>query len=257
MEQDIKITIITPSFNVESTLKDTLNSVDSQTYKNIEHLIIDGNSTDNTLEVFKANKNLKSMIISEPDNGLYDAINKGILMASGEVIGILNADDVFHDENVISKIMEQFVTNKNLDAMYGNIIFTKKLDLSKIVRFYKANKWNPNRFAWGFMPPHPSFFCKKELFNSFGLYKLDYKIAADYELLIRFIYVNKIKVKYLSMTTTIMRIGGISTNGIKSNIILNSEILKACKANNLYSNYLMIYSKYFFKIFDLLVFIKR
>ncbi len=257
MKPNIKVTIITPSFNVESTIKDTLNSVGFQTYKNIEHLIVDGNSTDKTLEVFQTNKNLTSTIISEPDNGLYDAINKGILMASGEVIGILNADDVFYDENVISRIVDQFDVNENLDAVYGNIIFTKKLNLNKTVRVYNSAKWNLNKFAWGFMPPHPSFFCKKEVFNRLGLYKLDYKIAADYELLIRFIHVNKIKVRYLSMITTVMRTGGISTNGIKSNITLNREILKACKANNLYSNYLMIYSKYFFKIFDLLIFYRK
>lgn len=243
-----KISIITPTFNVEKTLQDTLNSVVSQTYTNIEHIIVDGCSSDKTIELLNLYDNKNAIILSEKDKGLYDAINKGINLASGEIIGILNADDIFFDNEVIANIVDSFNLDADLQAIYGNIVFVNKSN--KVIRKYNANRWNSDKFRWGFMPPHPSFFCKKLVFQKFGYYEIDYKISADFELLIRFIFTNRINVRYVPITTTIMRMGGVSTKGIRSVIILNREILKACKKNSIYTNYLMLYSKYFKKVFE-------
>jgi glycosyltransferase involved in cell wall biosynthesis len=178
---------------------------------------------------------------------MYDALNKGIELASGDIIGILHSDDSFYNENVISKIVLAF-ENSNIDSVFGDIVFISNKIQNKIVRIYSANKWRPFMFAFGMMPPHPSFFCKSEVFKKYGVYKIDYKIASDFEILIRFFLVLKIRYKYLPMITTKMRLGGKSTKNINSNFILNREIKRACEENGIYTNYFMIYSKYLFKI---------
>jgi glycosyltransferase involved in cell wall biosynthesis len=243
-----KVSIITPTYNVEKTINDTLNSIMNQTYREIEHIIVDGNSKDNTINIINGYKNINSKIIIENDKGLYDAINKGIKIATGDIIGILNADDIFYNNRVIEDVVEKFEIETCLDAIYANIIFIKDNNPNKTIRNYNSKYWKPIKFAWGNMPPHPSFFCKKRIYEELGLYKLNYKIAADYELLIRYLYIHKINVKYVDIITTKMRIGGISTSGIRSILLLNKEILRACKENRIYTNYFMLYSKYFFKI---------
>jgi glycosyltransferase involved in cell wall biosynthesis len=245
------VSIITVSYNNFKTVSDTIRSVLNQTYPDIEYIIIDGSSTDGTAELINSYGNRISKFISEPDNGIYDAINKGIRLATGSIVGVLNSDDFFHDNFVIDKIAGTFKMHE-IDAVFGDAQFVDPDNISRIVRNYTSKHFNPGKFKYGFMPAHPSFYVKRELFEKLGYYKVDYKIAADFELLIRFLYINKIKYMYLEMPFLFMRTGGISNKSIRSKYILNKEILRACKENGLQTNYLFVYSKYFTKMFEYL-----
>jgi glycosyltransferase involved in cell wall biosynthesis len=246
---ELKISIITVCYNAEETIEKTILSILSQSYSNIEYIVIDGLSHDNTMSIVRAYKEKIAHVLSEEDNGMYDGINKGIRLATGEVIGILNADDVLASNDVIRQIANEFINNSNLDSIFGDVAFFN--NYGKKLRYYSSRKWNPNKFVWGYMPAHPSFYCKRELFDNLGLYRTDFIIGADYELLIRFLKLNKCSYKYLQFQMVNMRIGGISTRGLTSIIKINQEILKACEINGLRSNYFMLYSKYFTKIFEL------
>lgn len=244
----MKVSIITVVYNSVGTIRRALESVSSQDYPNIEHIVVDGASTDGTTEIIKEHSS-RVKLISEKDDGLYDAMNKGISLASGDIIGILNADDFFFNDNVITRIVSGMLSEK-ADAIIADVLFVNSNDENKIIRKYSAKNWKPTRFAWGFMPPHPSFFAKRTLFEKHGLYRTNYTIGADYELLIRLFLIQRIKWSYLPMITTKMLLGGISTKGIKSVITLNKEIYMACKENGIYTNYVMIYSKYLIKPFE-------
>jgi glycosyltransferase involved in cell wall biosynthesis len=248
---NLSVSIITVSYNSVGTIRDTINSVLFQTYKNIEYIIIDGSSVDGTIELVQSFGKRISKFISQPDDGIYEAINKGIKIASGDIIGILNSDDFFYDNLVIEKIVNSFLEN-DIDAVIGDVQFVDPEKTSKIVRYYSSRHFNSRKFKYGFMPAHPSFYVKKELFEKFGFYKTDYKIAADYELLIRFLYINKIRYKYIEMPFVSMRTGGVSNKSFYSNIILNKEIVRACKENGINTNYILVYSKYFSKMFELI-----
>ncbi len=248
----MKISIITVVYNNAATIGQTIASVLEQDYPDIEYIIIDGKSTDGTMDIVRSYGEQISQVVSEQDQGIYDAMNKGIRMATGSVVGILNADDFFYDKHVVSAIADAFLEDEDLEATIADIVFVKEDEQEKVLRHYSAGKWRPSKFAWGYMPPHPSFFCKRTLFGKFGYYQIDYKIAADYELLIRFLLVNKIRFRYLPLITTKMRMGGASTRNLNSIITLNREIKRGCTENKIYTNYLMIYSKYFFKPFEFL-----
>jgi glycosyltransferase involved in cell wall biosynthesis len=243
------ISIITVSLNSEGTIIDTIRSVLSQTYPDIEYIVIDGSSSDGTVELIKSFGTRISKCISEPDNGIYDAINKGIRLSTGNIIGILNSDDFFYDKNVIQKVAAAFEKNE-IDAVYGDVQFVDPVYNSKIVRYYSSKHFNPKKFKFGFMPAHPSFYVKRECYEKLGYYKTDYKIGADFELLVRFLYIHKITSKYLEIPFVSMRTGGISSKSIRSNISLNGEIARACRENGLSTNYFFIYSKYLTKIFE-------
>jgi glycosyltransferase involved in cell wall biosynthesis len=245
----LKVSIITATYNSASTIRDTLESVANQTYKDIEHIIVDGLSNDETLEIVREYPHV-AKIISEPDQGIYDAINKGIQLAQGEVVGILNSDDFLSSNFVITKIVESF--NEDTDAIIADITFVSPSDVSKTIRYYSSKNWRPNLFRWGFMPPHPSFYLRKEYYDNFGLYKNSYKIAADYELLIRMLYINKLNYKYINLQTVTMRTGGVSTENFMSRYTLNKEIIKACAENGIYTNMIMLVLKYFIKVFEFL-----
>ena len=245
----MKVSIITVSYNSVSTISDTINSVLSQTYSDIEYIIIDGHSTDGTIELINSFGDRISKFISEPDKGMYDAINKGIKISSGDIIGILHSDDFFYDNLVIEKIAKEF-EDTNIDAVYGDVLFVSPVDTSKIVRYYSSRLFNSEKFKFGYMPAHPSFYVKRELYDKLGYYKTDYKIAADFELLIRFIHINKINHKYIEMPFVKMRTGGVSNNSIFSRITLNKEISRACNENGIKTNFFKIYSKYITKIFE-------
>lgn len=246
----MKISIITVVWNNAATIKDAINSVLNQTYKNIEYIIIDGTSTDGTVEIVQSYGNKITKFISEKDKGLYDAMNKGIKLAIGDVVGILNSDDFYIDEFVIEKIVKEF-EEKSVDSVYADLVFVKSENLEKIIRYYDSSYFNPSKFAYGWMPAHPTFFVKREIYIKYGLFKTDYKIAADYELLTRFLAKNKISYSYIKEPIVKMRIGGASTSGIKSNYILNKEIIRACKENDIYTNWVMVLSKYPKKILGL------
>jgi len=245
----LRVSIITVSYNNVGTIADTINSVLSQSYANIEYIIIDGASSDGTTELVTSFGQRISKFISAPDTGMYDALNKGIGLATGDIVGILNSDDFFHDNNVIEKVVSAF-DESDIDAVFGDVQFVDPVKTSKIVRYYSSKKFNSSRFRFGYMPAHPSFYVRRELFEKIGYYKTDYKIAADFELVIRFLFINKVKYKYLEMPFISMRMGGLSNKTISSNYILNKEIARACKENGIKTNFIFIYSKYFTKIFE-------
>ncbi|HZX74425.1 MAG TPA: glycosyltransferase family 2 protein [Cyclobacteriaceae bacterium] len=246
----MKISLITVSYNSAATIGDSIHSILSQDYKDIEYIVVDGNSKDGTVEIVKSFGDQITWM-SEPDKGIYDAMNKGLKMATGDIIGILNSDDFYSDQTIISAVAKEF-KDETLDAVYADLIVVDPQNLKKVVRTYSSKKWYPEKFARGFMPAHPTFFVRKKYYEKLGLFKTDYKIAADYELLIRFLYVNKLKYKYMPLTMVVMRKGGASSSGLKSNLILNQEIMRACKENGISTNYLRIYSKYFIKLFELI-----
>jgi glycosyltransferase involved in cell wall biosynthesis len=245
----MKVSIITVSYNSAGTISDTINSVLSQTYNDIEYIIIDGHSTDGTIELINSFGNRISKFVSEPDKGIYDAINKGIKLSSGDIIGILNSDDFFYDNNVIEKVAKEFSDNI-IDAVFGDVQFINPNDTSRIKRYYSSKFFNTEKFRFGYMPAHPSFYVRRQLYEKLGYYKTDYKIAADFELLIRFMYINQIKHKYIEMPFVKMRTGGVSNKSIFSRFRLNREIAKACNENGIKTNFFKIYSKYITKIFE-------
>lgn len=243
----MKVSIITTTFNSAATVGSTLESVQNQTHPHIEHIVVDGASTDDTLAIVRSFPHVAETV-SEPDDGLYDAINKGIRISTGDVIGILNSDDFFPDNRVVEKIVEGF--DAGTDAVFGDIAFIRPDNLKKVVRLYSSKKFSPAKFAWGYMPAHPSFYARKELYETFGLYKPDYKIAADYELLMRFIYRYKISYRYINQVLVYMRTGGISNKNWLSRYVLNKEIIRACRENGVRTNMAVLSIKYINKIFE-------
>ena len=246
----MKISIITTTYNSAATVKDTLLSVNEQPYHDIEHIIVDGASKDNTLEIVKEFGKRVAKLISEPDKGIYDAMNKGIRAATGDVIGILNSDDFFSSNDVLSVVAKTFQENK-IDALYGDVHFVNPDNLNKKVRYYSSKLFKPSLFRLGFMPAHPSFYMKRECYQKHGLYSLDYKIASDYDLLIKYLYKERINYQYLEKDFVTMRTGGISTKNIHSRLLLNKEIIKACRKYGIKTNLFLLSLKYFYKIFEL------
>lgn len=249
----MKISIITATYNSGSTLRDTIESVINQTYKDIEYIIVDGASKDNTLDIareYEPRFEGKMRIISEPDKGIYDAMNKGIAAANGDVIGILNSDDFYTSNNVLSKINNTFETN-DVDAVYGDIHFVNDDNLGKCVRYYSSKGFKPWKMRMGWMPAHPSFYCKKEIYNKYGTFDCSFKIGADFDNLLRLIFVNKIKTKYIALDCVTMRTGGASTSGVSSHKQIFKDHMKAYRKNNIYSNYLFESLRYISKAIDL------
>ena len=249
----MKVSLVTVTFNSDQTLRDTIQSVFNQTYSDIEYIIIDGLSKDNTVDIIrKYEPQFQGRLkwISERDNGLYDAMNKGIRMSTGDIVGIINSDDFYHRRDIISRVAEAF-KNEETQAVYGDVRFVNPDNLNRTVRYYSSRNFSPNRFRYGFMPAHPTFFTYRKYFEKFGYYKIDYHIAADYELLIRFLYVHRLKSKYLSLDFMKMRTGGASTASIKSNILLNKEIVRACSENGIWTCMPLLFLKYFIKVFEL------
>lgn len=247
----MKISIITVCYNSEHNLQDCINSIKKQVHGDIEYIIIDGNSTDKTMSVINHNENIVNLFLSEPDNGLYDAMNKGLSLATGDVVGFLNSDDVYFDENIVETIADTFKKN-DIDCLFGDLVYVKPYNLNKTVRYYSSKNFNPSKFKFGYMPAHPTFYCKKIIYEKFGKFETDYKIAADYEILLRFLKIHKIRYKYIPKVFVKMRTGGISTKSFKSNWILNLEILRACQKHKVKTNLINIYLKYFDKIFELI-----
>lgn len=246
----MKVTIITVCYNSATHIEDAINSVLEQDYADIEHIVIDGNSRDGTQRILEKYNDKLAYWTSEPDHGIYDAMNKGIKKATGDVIGILNSDDFYFDNQVISKVAKAF-SDQSTEAVFGDLIFVDPKDLNRTVRTYSSKNWHPDKFSRGYMPAHPTFFVKREFYEKHGLFETDYEIAADYEMLIRLLYVYKLKYTYLPIKMVKMRRGGVSSNGIKSNIILNNEIIRACRKHGIKTNALKIYPKYFRKVFEL------
>lgn len=250
----MKISLITATYNSGRVLRTTLESVLKQTYSDIEYIIIDGASKDNTMDLvheYEPLFNGRIKWLSEPDKGIYDAMNKGIRMATGDIVGIINSDDFYHRTDVLSRVAEAF-EEPGVQAVYGDVRFVHPGDLDKTIRYYSSKVFSPKLFRYGFMPAHPTFFTYKKYFEEFGYYKTDYKIAADYELLVRFLYVHKLQAKYLSLDFMKMRTGGVSTASVRSNILLNKEIVRACRENGLWTCFPLLLMKYAVKVFELI-----
>lgn len=245
------ISLITVTYNSGSTLFSTFQSILSQTYPDIEYIVIDGASNDGTVSVIQEFEPLfkgKLKWISEPDNGLYDAINKGLYMAIGEVVGILNSDDFFTKSDILEQVAQAFEMDNKLDAVYGDVHFVNSTDLARPIRYYSSKIFRPSLMKLGFMPAHPTFYCRKSCYEKYGLYKTDFKIAADFDLLLRFIYVHHISLKYLPLDMVTMRVGGASTNGLKSHVCIMKEHLRSFKENGLKSNFFLLSLRYFYKL---------
>lgn len=245
----MKISILTVCYNSAATIEKTILSVASQSYKNIEYIVVDGNSKDDTVLVITKHEDKITQWISEPDKGLYDAMNKGIALATGNLIGILNSDDTFHSNTVIEEIVK-FHQKNDVEASVGDIVQYRQN--GKIIRLYSSKYWNPEKLIIGFMPPHPSIFIKATLFDKFGNYDLGFTIGADYELITRFFLKNKISWKYSGITTTSMLVGGLSSSGTSSYKLITKEIQKALTMNGIEFSPLKIKMRFFLKIIGFL-----
>jgi glycosyltransferase involved in cell wall biosynthesis len=213
--QDLKISLITVTFNVENTVHRCIQSVITQKYKNVEHIIIDGGSTDNTISIINQYKNHIHHFISEPDKGIYDAMNKGIKLASGNIIGTLNADDTFADDSILSSVADAF-GHQNVDIIYGDLDYVD--GRNKVIRKWRSKNYFPGMFNWGWMPAHPTFYCRRELFHTFGYYSLEYGTAADYEIMVRFMHFHKINAFFIKKVMVKMKVGGISNKSYSNRV---------------------------------------
>ena len=261
----MKISLITACYNSAKTIKTAIDSVLSQKGVEIEYIVVDGGSKDGTVDLLKSYEpkfNGWMRWISEPDKGMYDAINKGIKMATGDVVGILNADDVLASDDTLAHIVSAFNTDSyplapdssRIDAVYADIRFVREgeaveaLRGAKTVRYCSAAKWRPWMFRFAAMVPHPSFYVRRECFERLGGYSLDYRICADFELELRYLYLAKLRAAYLPECVVVMRMGGMSTAGWRSNVLINREDLRALRAHGIWSCLPLIYLKYLFKI---------
>lgn len=245
----MKISLITVTYNSAQTLKDTFESVLAQTYSDLEYIVVDGASKDQTVDLIKAYEPKfqgKMRWVSEKDNGLYDAINKGIRMATGDIVGLLHSDDFFTSPHVLQQVAVAFTSD--LDAVYGDVHFVQDKDLAHTVRYYSSKVFKRSLMRLGFMPAHPTFYCRKQCFDRLGYYKTDYKIAADFDLLLRFVYVHNIRLKYLSLDMVTMRLGGASTGGLKSHRQIMKEHLRSFRENGVSSNRFLLSLRYLYKL---------
>ena len=247
----MKLSIITASFNAVSTIEGTIQSVASQTYENVEHIVVDGVSTDGTLDVIGRHRDKLAKVVSEPDCGIYDAMNKGIALSTGDVIGFLNADDVYSDHDVLSKVAKT-IALESLDALFGDAEFFTATNPGHTVRRFRSASFAPERIAWGWMPAHPTLFLRSTVFQRFGLFRIDYRIAGDFELVARIFHGNTLKYRYLPDVLVRMRTGGVSTGGWRNTLTLNREVLRACRENGISTNLLMVLSKYPAKLLEFL-----
>ena len=246
----MKVSIITITYNSEATLKDTIESVVNQSYNDIEYIIVDGKSTDNSLSIIESYKDKISKVISEKDKGLYDALNKGIALATGDLIGIIHSDDFYTDNFVIQKIVKSIEEN-NSDAVYADLYYVDKVYTNKIFRKWKSGNYTYGQFINGWMPPHPTFFAKRSCYEKFGSFNLSFVSAADYELMLRFIHKHKIKLAYLPEFIIKMRVGGKSNVSLKNRIRANNEDRKAWIINGLKPKFYTLYAKPLRKIIQL------
>ncbi len=247
----MKISIITASFNSGSTIRNTIESVMRQTHQDWELIIKDGGSKDATLDVCRELETRaagRMKILSNPDKGIYDAMNHGIEVATGDVIGLLNSDDFYTSGDVLAAISEVFEKDDKLDAVYGDIHYVHDGALDKCVRYYSSADFKRESMMHGWMPAHPSFYCRREVYQKYGMFDTSFKVAADFEQLLRLIYIHNIKTQYIPKDFVTMRIGGASTGGIKSRVTIMREHLRGFKKNGIKNNFFRLSSRYFGKI---------
>ncbi len=233
------ITVITVVFNGAATIEHTIRSVIEQSYDSVEHIIIDGGSTDGTLDILRKYDDHIDYWVSEKDAGIYDAMNKGIALAGGDYIGMLNADDFFANSSALEKIATSLKAGK-VEAVFSRLDIVDPANLNRVLRKYRISTFSPFMLRIGLMPPHPTFYCRKSCYKKAGPYLTNYRIAADFEMLVRLLLRYHITWKFIDETTVKMRSGGLSSRGIKSNWVVNREIIRACSANGLYTNVFML-----------------
>lgn len=228
----MKVSIITVVYNGVATIRDCIESVLGQTYPDLEYIVVDGKSTDGTAELIQNYGDRVTRFVSEPDKGLYDAMNKGIGMATGEIIGFLNADDLYRHNDVVKHIVQRFAET-GADGVYSDMLYVDRNDLNKIKRYWASGTYKHGDFLWGWMPGHLSFFARKRVYDQYGLFRLDLKSAADYELMLRFIHKNRISLAYLHEITVVMREGGVSNANLGNRVRANKEDRMAWELNGL------------------------
>ncbi|MCD4788439.1 MAG: glycosyltransferase [Bacteroidales bacterium] len=236
----MKVSIITIAYNSENSISDAINSVLSQTYPNIEYIIVDGKSKDKTVEIVKSYGNKISKFVSEPDKGIYDALNKGIEMASGDVVGFMHSDDLFADEHVIEKVAKLF-KEKDVDSIYGDLNYVFKNDTNKILRYWKSDEFTLSRLKFGWMPPHPTFYVKRKIYEKYGGFDIDFKISSDYDSMLRFLGKYKISTAYLPEVMIKMRVGGASNRSLKNIIQKSTEDFRAIRKNKFGNIFTLIF----------------
>ena len=247
----MKVSIITVTYNSAQTLVDAMKSVLEQTYHDIEYIIVDGASTDSTIDIIRQYElQFKNRLkwISEKDDGIYDAMNKGIQLATGDVVGILNSDDYFTSSDVIARMVAAF--RDGADAVYGDVHFIHDGEPNKCIRYYSSKHFRPFWLRFGFMPAHPSFYCRRGVYERAGYYKTDYAIGSDYEMMVRLFKVHHINARYIPMDFVTMRTGGASTRNVQSRLVLLKDDVRGCRENGVYTNIPMICMKFLYKIFE-------
>ena len=227
----MKISIITATLNNRDTIEDCLNSIHSQSYKDIEHIVIDGSSTDGTLDLLGTYKESLSELVSEPDDGIYHALNKGLKLASGDIIGFLHADDMYADKEVLDDVMSN-MERHNVESCYGDLLYVSKKNTEKTIRYWKSGPYEKGMFQKGWMPPHPAFFVKKSVYDQYGFFNTSFRIAADYEIMVRFLERNNISTCYIDKVLVKMRTGGTSNRKVKNILIKSAEDYRARKINH-------------------------
>ena len=244
----MRISVVTVCYNSASTIEDTIISVSSQSHQNVEYIIVDGGSDDGTVELIRRHADKVARYVSEPDNGIYDAMNKGIAMVSGDIIGFLNADDVYADNYALEKVVGVFA-DPSVDACYSNLVYVAPENLDKVIRYWESCDYKNGLFEKGWVPAHPTFFVRKSIYEKFGNFDLNYKLAADYELMTRFMVSHKIKTKYIPAVLVKMRLGGATNKSLANIFKQNHEIIKACKKNGInFSIANFFVPKFYFKL---------
>ncbi len=250
----MKITIITATYNSKETIRHTIESVLMQTHKDIEYIIVDGASADGTLDIIKEYVPIfgdRLKIISERDKGLYDAMNKGLNMSTGDIIGILNSDDFYTTTTILERVNNE-LQNPEIDAVYGDVHYVNGENLHKCTRYYSSKLFSRGIMRMGFMPAHPSFYCRKSCYDKAGGFDLTYKVAADFELLLRILYINKARTRYMNTDFVTMRAGGVSNAGIESHKKIMRDHYKALQKHNIHSSFIILGLRYIYKIFELI-----
>lgn len=243
----MKISIVTVVYNNAETIEETILSVASQSYRDIEHIVVDGVSTDGTMDVVRRHQEKIAKLVSEPDEGIFDAMNKGIQLATGEVIAFLNADDIYADNTVLEQVASAF-SDPSVGACYADLVYVDPVNLNKVVRFWKSQDYRPGLFQRGWVPAHPTFFARKKVYDEYGGFDVAYRLAADFELMLRFLEKFKVKPVYIPGIFVKMRTGGASNNSIRNIIQQNMDIYRACKKNSVSVSPFFVFTKFFSKL---------
>lgn len=249
----MKISIITTAYNSAATLRDTMESVLRQGYTDYEYIVVDGASKDGTIDLIREYEPRfegRMRWISEPDRGIYDAMNKGLAMATGDVVGLLNSDDFYTSDDILSTVAREFATPEAPDAVYGDVHYVDEKDITKVVRYYSSRNFTRKHMRMGYMPAHPSFYVRRECYEKYGSFDTSFRVAADFENLLRLIYINKIRIHYIEKDFVAMRMGGASSSGLSSYLRIVADHFAAFQKNGLRPRYVLYFLRYVRKVME-------